>query len=121
MLERGLRFTIHPVKPGNTKKGKRILDALQPFIRNRQVYFHKDHKELIDELCALNIIGGKVIGRSPNLADALAYHPNFWIRTVFDRSSIDADAIEYDEDADLQDVKAMYALRCSSGQTRATL
>ena len=120
MLERGLRFSINPVRPGNVKKGKRLLDALQPFIRNRQVYFHEDHKELIDELCALNIVGGKVIGRSPNLADALAYHPNFWLRTVFDRSP-DQDAIEYDEDADLQDVKAMYALRCSSGQMRATL
>lgn len=120
MLERGLRFTISPVKPGNTKKGKRIIDALQPFIRNRQVYFYKNQKELIDELCALNIVGGKVIGRSPNLVDSLAYHPKFWLRTIWDRDSVNPE-IEFDDDADLKDVSALYALRCSSGQVGAML
>jgi hypothetical protein len=36
------------------------------------------HKKLVDELVKLQIVRGKLVGRSPNRADALAYHVDFW-------------------------------------------
>jgi len=78
MIERGIHFPIRPVKPGTKSKGSRIVDALQPFIRNQQVYFTKGQRKLTQELINLQVVGGKVIGKSPNLADSLAYHVEYW-------------------------------------------
>jgi predicted phage terminase large subunit-like protein len=78
MIERGIHFPIRPVKPGTKSKGARIIDALQPFVQNQQVYFLRNQKKLVDELLNLQIINGRVIGKSPNLADSLAYHAEFW-------------------------------------------
>jgi hypothetical protein len=33
---------------------------------------------LVDELLNLQVVNGRVIGKSPNLADSLAYHTEFW-------------------------------------------
>jgi hypothetical protein len=78
MMERGVHFPIRPVKPGNKSKGARIVDSLQPFVRNQQVYFTKGQRKLISELLNLQVVGGKVVGKSPNLADSLAYHVEYW-------------------------------------------
>ena len=78
MIERGIHFPIRPVKPGTKSKGSRIVDALQPFIRNQQVYFTKGQRKLTQELINLQVVGGKVVGKSPNLADSLAYHVEYW-------------------------------------------
>jgi len=75
--ERGVYFKITPVKPGIKGKARRI-DALQPYVRNQQVYFTKGQTKLVRELVNLQVVGGKVVGRSPNLADSLAYHVEFW-------------------------------------------
>ena len=78
MMERGIHFPIRPVKPGTKSKGARIVDSLQPFVRNQQVHFTKGQRKLVQELINLQVVGGKVVGRSPNLADSLAYHVEYW-------------------------------------------
>ena len=79
MKQQGVHFRIKPVSPGRTGKGRRIMDALQPFIANHQVHVLRSHDaSLVSELVALQVVGGKVVGRSPNLADSLAYHSEFW-------------------------------------------
>lgn len=79
MRNRRVNFRIKPVSPGRTGKGRRILDALQPFVANQQVYVLRSHDaSLVSELVALQVVGGKVVGRSPNLADSLSYHTMFW-------------------------------------------
>jgi predicted phage terminase large subunit-like protein len=78
MVEKGIHFPIRPVKPGNKSKGARIIDSLQPFVRNQQVFFTKGQRKLVNELINLQVVGGKVVGKSPNLADSLAYHVEYW-------------------------------------------
>jgi predicted phage terminase large subunit-like protein len=79
MIQRGVNFHIKPVKPGRLRKGSRILDSLQPFVANHQLYVMRAHDaSLVSELVALQVVGGKVVGRSPNLADSLSYHSEFW-------------------------------------------
>lgn len=79
MIQRGAHFHIQPVKPGGKSKGSRILDALQPFVANHQVYVLRSHdSSLVSEMIGLQVVGGKVVGRSPNLADSLSYHAEFW-------------------------------------------
>ena len=78
MLERDIHFPIRPVKPGSKGKGSRIIDALQPFVRNQQLFFTKGQQKLVRELLNLQVVNGKVIGKSPNLADSLAYHVEYW-------------------------------------------
>jgi predicted phage terminase large subunit-like protein len=84
MQETKIMFPIRPVKPGNIRKITRI-DGLQPFVRNNQLYVRREHKKLIDELCNLQVVRGKLISKSPNRADALAYHVDFWKDRKFDR------------------------------------
>ena len=81
----GVHFPIRPVKPGNTGKGARILDSLQPFIANQQLYVMRNraHRKVIDEAINVQIVDGKVVGRSPNLLDSLAYHADFWRGQIF--------------------------------------
>lgn len=78
MISRGVHFPIRPVKPGNKSKGARIVDSLQPFVRNQQLFFTRGQRKLVSELLNLQVVGGKVVGRSPNLADSLAYHVCYW-------------------------------------------
>ena len=79
MIQQGVMFNINPVKPGRVGKGRRIMDALQPFVANNQVHVLKQHdRSLVSELVAMQVVGGKVVGRSPNLADSLAYHAEMW-------------------------------------------
>ena len=78
MLERGIHFPIRPVKPGIKSKGSRIIDSLQPFVGNRQVFFTRGQQKLVNELLNMQVVGGKVVGKSPNLADSLAYHVEYW-------------------------------------------
>ena len=78
MIERGVHFPIRPVKPGPKSKGSRIIDALQPFVQNQQLYFLRGQRQLVDELLNLQVINGRVVGKSPNLADSLSYHVEFW-------------------------------------------
>ena len=79
MQQRGVHFNIQPVKPGAKSKGSRILDALQPFVANQQMYVLRSHaSSLVSEMVSMQVVAGKVVGRSPNLADSLAYHAEFW-------------------------------------------
>ena len=85
MLERNCHFSITPIHPGPKSKAARILNALQPFIRNHQVFFGPDegNRKLIYELSRVQYVNEKAViaGRSPNLADSLAYHVGFWRKT----------------------------------------
>jgi len=52
---------------------------LQPFVANGQLHVLKHHDStLVAEMVALQVVAGKVIGRSPNLADSLSYHAPYW-------------------------------------------
>lgn len=79
MIARGVHFRIRPVKPGAKSKGARILDALQPFVANQQLYVLRSHaSSLVSEAVSLQVVKGKVMGRSPNIIDSLAYHAEYW-------------------------------------------
>lgn len=81
MTQNKLFIPIRPVKPGTKSKGARIIDALQPFAQSGQIYMNNTNpgqRRLKEELVTLQVVAGKVIGRSPNLADAMAYHAEFW-------------------------------------------
>ena len=91
MRNRNVKFRIKPVSPGRVGKGRRILDALQPFVANQQLYVLRSHdSSLVSELVALQVVKGKVVGRSPNLADSLSYHTQFW-RNIEQQSAIEDD------------------------------
>lgn len=108
MVERGVHFAIRPVKPGNKSKGARIVDSLQPFVRNQQVFFTKGQRKLVQELLNLQVIAGKVVGRSPNLADSLAYHVEYWRGKSKPQTKDDIDYF----DATKVDVGRAYGLEC---------
>jgi predicted phage terminase large subunit-like protein len=110
MLERNIHFPIRPVKPGNKSKGSRIVDSLQPFIRNQQVFFTKGQRKLVNELINLQVVGGKVVGKSPNLADSLAYHVEFWRGKPGQRIDT-SDDIDY-FDSFMGDIGRSYGLEC---------
>jgi hypothetical protein len=79
MIQRGVHFNIRPVKPGGKSKGARILDALQPFVANHQIYVLRSHaSSLVSEAVSLQVVKGKVVGRSPNIIDSLSYHAEYW-------------------------------------------
>jgi hypothetical protein len=110
MRERRLSYNIRPVTPGTKTKVFRIINAFQPFVRKRQVYFGRDQQYLIREMLSLQILeGGKrFAGRSPNLVDALAYHVEFWkSKDVV----IEEDEVEY-EDSFHEPDKTLYDLEC---------
>lgn len=81
MAERGSRFSIRPVRPGNVSKGTRI-EALEPFVRCGQVAIRQDHlndpRGFLKEAEDVVIVRGMVQGRSPNRLDALSYQTEFW-------------------------------------------
>ena len=108
MIERGIHFPIRPVKPGTKSKGARIVDSLQPFVRNQQVFFTKAQRKLVQELLNLQVVGGKVVGRSPNLADSLAYHVEYWRGKTRPQEKEDIDYF----DSTVGDVGRAYGLEC---------
>lgn len=111
MNQRGVNFRIKPVSPGRVGKGRRILDALQPFVANHQVYVLKSHDaSLVSELVALQVIAGKVIGRSPNLADSLSYHAPYWRNMEYEMSIEDEDDIK----KWIPNAGPAYGLECST-------
>ena len=73
------------------------MDALQPFVANGQVHVLKKHnRTLVDEMCSMTVEKGKVIGRSPNLADSFAYHPIFWrSQEVLREDEEEGDIVKY--------------------------
>ena len=109
MQKRGVYFMIKGVKPGSKSKGWRIIDGLQPFIANHQVYFAKRQKRLTDELTRIQIVKGKVIGKSPNLVDALAYQSEFW--GFAGQEETPTDDVDY-EDSFVPPVGRSYGLEC---------
>jgi len=109
MLRNGVHFPIKPVKAGAESKRARIIDGLQPFVANQQIYVRKQHKKLVDELVGIQIIAGKIAGRSPNRADSLAYHVQFW-KSQLPQERKD-DEIEW-WDAERPEVIPAYGLQC---------
>jgi predicted phage terminase large subunit-like protein len=111
MLRRGMAFRIKPVAPGRTGKGRRILDSLQPFVANGQMHVLKQHDHtLVAEMVALQVVGSKVVGRSPNLADSLSYHAQYW-------RSVEMEMAEEDEDEIknwIPDSGPAYGLACAT-------
>lgn len=110
MLQRGIHFPIRPVKPGNKSKGSRIVDSLQPFVRNQQVFFTKGQRKLVSELLNLQVVGGKVVGKSPNLADSLAYHVIYWRGKA---PAVEEEDYEY-FDPYVGDISPSYGLQCAT-------
>lgn len=113
MRERGVYFSIVPVKPGPKSKGARIAKALQPFVQSHQLHFLKSQWQLVNELLNMQIIGGKVIGRSPNRIDALAYHPTFWRGGPSYRDTLGDDDMDY-LDQFQPEVSPAYGLACTT-------
>ena len=68
-------------------------------------------RKLINELINLQVVGGKVVGRSPNLADSLSYHVEFWRGRPGEVAKDDDDDLDY-FDAFVGDVGRAYGLEC---------
>ncbi len=111
MLRRGRHFTIKGVKPGSRSKGARIIDSLQPYVSNHQIHFLAQQRRIQFELETLQVVDGKVIGRSPNLVDALSYGVEEWRGTMKPRYM---DDIEYLEDPDPNLIVPAYGLQCDT-------
>lgn len=106
----GIYARIKPVKPGGARKGTRILDALQPFIANHQVFFLRSQQDAVKELVTMQVIGGKVIGKSPNLADSMAYHAVYWKKGVVLHD--DVEEIPFMDNIMAMDSVPAYGLQC---------
>ena len=114
MKDAGVYAKIEPAKPGSKSKGTRILDSLQPFIANHQVFFLRgiQQQPAIKELVSMQVVGGKVVGKSPNLADSLAYHAPYWTKGVV--TNKDEHEIRYVEPWAEAGVVPAYGLSCST-------
>jgi predicted phage terminase large subunit-like protein len=108
MMKRGVVYPVRPVKPQQRNKITRI-DGLQPFVRNHQLFVQPSAKPLVREMCNLQVVRGKIIGKSPNLADSLAYHLDFWNMRDFQTDNKDEDEIPY-RDAQRRDPVRAYGL-----------
>ena len=108
----GLQFSIRPIKnPPGRSKAKRILDSLQPFCANGQMYFHRKMRNtLVAELLNINMLQGKLVGRSPNLVDSLSMHHRYWM-TQFKEEVSDDDDIPFKRPDKPQESK-FYGLGC---------
>ena len=72
-------FQLEPLRPGSRSKWERIVQSLQPFIASRQVWLpYGRQSKLQDEMLNFRVMKGDLVGKSPNLLDALAYHSEFW-------------------------------------------
>lgn len=109
--ERNVNMYIRPVKPGAKSKAWRIINSLQPFVRRRKLRFTSDQTELIREMLDLQIVDGKrILGRSPNLLDSLAYHVEFWRSSIIKNPNEGIDDIK---DASLIEPEVpLYGLEC---------
>ena len=112
MNQRKIHFSIRPVTTGNEKKGTRI-QALQPFIKNGQFYVRKEHYKLVRELTKVQISRGSVLGKSPNRADALAYHVQFWRGISIPDTDV-KDEIEFEDQMLYPERYVAYGMACST-------
>ncbi len=88
---RGIHFSIKPIPTGNKSKAERAIIGLQPFIANGQIFFLRNQRELVDELLSFRVVGDRLVGKSPNLVDALAMQATFLQSSVRRRDSEDPD------------------------------
>jgi GNAT superfamily N-acetyltransferase len=112
---RGLHYPVLAAKTGNKSKGMRICLSLQPWVANGQLYFRRDQPALPDELCSIvTDERGQIRGKYPNLADALAYHAEYWRRTPHVLKTDDEDDIRYEDESDtfVGPVPTRYGLYC---------
>jgi hypothetical protein len=110
---RGVSLSIRPVKPGTKSKGARIVKALQPYVQCHDLHFLKSQWQLVNELLNMQTISGKVIGKSPNRIDSLAYHAEFWRGGPSFQSDMEEDDLDT-FDAYKIDTGAAYGLECTT-------
>jgi len=79
-VERGRSFRLVPFKTRGIAKGRRILDRVQPYAANHQLYvLQPEHQHFVDHMVKLNIsVFGEVAGQSPALADTMPMHCEWW-------------------------------------------
>ena len=113
MGRRHINFIVEPLKVKSRgmafhSKATRILKRLQPFVANGQVFFLKHQQKLIREMLGLRVIEGKIVGRSPNRLDALAWQTHFWgnVNAGDEDGDDEKEAIPF-----VNKVKAPYGLR----------
>jgi len=94
MIKSQRHFPVDPVRPGIKSKAVRIIENLQGYVANQQIRFRRDQPAIIHELTNLVIWDNEIRGRSPNMVDALAYHPEYWMRNPPIRNT---DEIRYEE------------------------
>jgi hypothetical protein len=117
-IDAGVKIPIMKVKPGTRSKGERIVESIEGYIQNRQVFFRPDQQYIIDELVNLVVFDGQIKGASPNMVDALAYHTEFWRRTP-NRLNTDGDiklveSEEYEHSVRRPKLKPKYNLYCET-------
>jgi hypothetical protein len=114
MRRRNRHFTVESLKvKGRSQrmfdKHTRILKQLQPYVANEQVFFLKHQKKLIRQMLGLRVIDGKIVGKSPNDLDALAWQCHWWTgATSKGNEEDDEETIPH-----VTKVKAPYGLRLS--------
>jgi hypothetical protein len=82
------RRTFFALKPilAPESKATRIIDGLIPFISNHQIFFLRNQRDLIQEAIDFRVVGGKVMGRSPAMLDALAMQIKGWTVALDDEA-----------------------------------
>jgi hypothetical protein len=85
MVSRRQFFALKPI-PAPESKAARIIDGLQPFIANHQVFFRRNQRDLIQEALDFRVVGGKVMGKSPGMLDALAMQVKGWAVALDDEA-----------------------------------
>ena len=77
MVSRRQFFALKPILAPESKAA-RIIDGLQPFVANHQIFYLRSHRDLIQEAIDFRVVGGKVMGKSPAMLDALAMQVKGW-------------------------------------------
>ena len=115
MTKAGVYWPISPYKPYGGSKTQRIVEGLQPFVANHQLYFRHDQQDIIAAMCNMVIVKNRIKGRSPNLIDSLAFHVEYWNRTP---QRVDSDEIQfidpYHDSIEETRRQVRYGLRCTT-------
>jgi hypothetical protein len=113
MQRRKFFFTVDMIPTKNLAKPARIRDGLQPWVANWRVYFTKSCKPLVNQLLNIRIVGGNLVGRSPNRVDALAMQAQrYWRSLSDDYDELSTEGVPLDNE--MAPASRRYGLGCST-------
>ena len=105
MVQRRQFFALKGILAPKSKAA-RIIDGLQPFIANHQVFFLRSHGDLISEATEFRVVGGRVMGSSPAILDCLAMQVRGWNVALDDSEGAGPDEDDDDQQPPPRQVRA---------------